>query len=64
VLPPEAATVLLYAVPTVPAGSEAVVTARLVGCLEFGVVVVLVPLQPARSAVAPTIRLHPNLPMV
>ena len=63
-LPPEAATPLLYAVPTVPPGSEVVVTARLLGWLEFGVVPLPVPPQPARSAVAPTNRLHPSFPMV
>ena len=68
-LPPDAATALLYAVPTVPPGSEVVVTARLVGWLAFAVPVLPVPplpvpLQPARSAVAPRIRLHPSFPMV
>ena len=63
-LPPDAPTALLYAAPTVPPGSEVVVTARLLGWLEFAVLVLLVPLQPARSAVAPTIRLHPSFPMV
>jgi hypothetical protein len=43
VLPPDAITKLLYAAPTVPAGSEVVVTARLVGWLEFAVLVLPVP---------------------
>ena len=63
-LPPDAATALLYAAPTVPPGSEVVVTARLLGWLEFAGLVLPVPPQPAKSAVAPTIRLHPSFPMV
>ena len=63
-LPPDAITRLLYAAPTVPAGSAMVVIARLVGWLEFAVLVLPVPPQPARSAVAPRIRLHPSFPMV
>jgi hypothetical protein len=69
VLPPDATTTLLYAAPTVPAGSEIVVIARLLGLLELPVLelpVLELPVlpQPARSADAPTIRLHPSFPMV
>jgi hypothetical protein len=64
VLPPETVTAVLYAVPTVPPGRDVVVTARLLGWLEFAVPLVFVPLQPARSAVDPTIRPHLSLPMV
>jgi hypothetical protein len=69
VLPPDATTRLLYAAPTVPAGSAMVVIARLLGVLEPPVLPLPVPVlpvlpQPARSAVAPTIRLHPSFPMV
>jgi hypothetical protein len=64
VLPPDAATAVLYAVPTVPPGSDVVVTARLAGWLAFAVLVLAAPPQPARNAVTATIRLHPSFPMV
>ena len=65
-VPPDAATAALYAVPTVPLGSEVVDTDRvLLVWVGFEVPLVLLePLHPARSAVAPSRRPTPHFGMV
>lgn len=61
--PPDAATGLLYAEPTVPAAREAVVMVKVFVCAVL-VGGWLPELHPARNVVAPTIRLNPSFCMV
>jgi hypothetical protein len=61
--PPDAATGLLYAAPTVPAAREAVVMVKVFVCAVL-VGGWLPELHPARNVVAPTIRLNPSFCMV
>jgi hypothetical protein len=72
VVPPDAATALLYAAPTVPPGREVVVMVRVVlDWVEVPVPLLLLPelllllelLHPVRTAVIPRIRLIPNFCM-
>jgi hypothetical protein len=64
VVPPAAATGLLYAAPTDPAGSAVVVIARFVVWVGFVVgLLVLEPVHPARRAAAPRIRPIPGFCM-
>jgi hypothetical protein len=63
VVPPDAVTGLLYAVPTVPPEREVVATVRLPGGTVI-VGVLLIEPHPVRSATATTIRLGPGFRML
>jgi hypothetical protein len=65
VVPPAAATGLLYAAPTAPAGSAVVVIARLLVWVGFvvGLLVEFEPVHPARRPAAPRIRPIPSFRM-
>jgi hypothetical protein len=64
VVPPAAATGLLYAAPTAPTGSAVVVIVRLVVWVGLLVgFVLLEPVHPARRAAAPRIRPIPGFRM-